>query len=280
MNKITWGFLFYFFCNSILSQVNSLTFSGQLFEEGNETPIPGATVLLNNVSDQFESVTDAAGKFIFKKLPAGHYQLSFRSLGYQAKSIAEIEINTGISRQQIFRLSQAGESLEEVVVKAESRARVSESVTSIYTLTVEESFRFPGTFYDPARLATHYAGVINENDQANNLVVRGNSPNGLGWYLEGVEIVNPNHLSNAGTLNDRSSQSGGGVNILSAQMLDNSTFLTGAFPAYYGNATTGIFDMRLREGASDHTHYTAQIGLIGIDAAMEGPMNKNKKNSF
>ena len=272
--------LFYLLCNAIAAQVNNITYRGQLLEEYSETPIPGATVLLQNESFLFESVTDAEGKFIFRKLPAGYYHLTFRSLGYQVKSVAEVEINTGIPRQQIFTLAPAEESLDEIVVKAQSRVRSAESVTSIYTLTVEESFRFPGTFYDPARLATHYAGVINENDQANNLVIRGNNPNGLAWYLEGVEIVNPNHLSNAGTFNDRSSQSGGGVNILSAQMLDNSTFLTGAFPAYYGNATSGIFDMQLREGANDQPHYTAQIGLIGIDAAIEGPVNKKKKDSY
>ena len=204
----------------------------------------------------------------------------FQSLGYQTKSVAEIEVNTGVPRWQVFQLTPSQERLTEIVVKAESRARAAEAVNSIYTLTVEETFRFPGTFYDPARLATHYAGVINENDQANNLVIRGNSPNGLGWYLEGVEIVNPNHLSNAGTINDRSSQSGGGVNILSAQMLDNSTFLTGAFPAYYGNAISGIFDMRLRDGASDQMHFTGQIGLLGIDAALEGPLKKKKDDSF
>ena len=121
---------------------------------------------------------------------------------------------------------------------------------------------------------------MGENSQSNNLVVRGNSPNGLGWYLQGVEIVNPNHTSNAGTLNDRSSQSGGGVNILSAQMLDNSTFLTSAFPASYGNATTGVFDMQLREGTKEQTHFTGQIGLLGIDAAFEGPIDQDKNGSY
>lgn len=281
MNRITWTLLFFHTtCFALWAQVNQLTYSGVLQDLYSESAIAGATVLLSNDSSQFESVSNRRGEFLFKNLPAGYYRLTFQSLGYQTKSIAEVEIHSGIPRRQVFNLTPAEETIEEVVVKAESRTRLNEAVASIYTLTVEESFRFPGTFYDPARLATHYAGVFNENDQANNLVVRGNSPNGLGWYLEGVEIVNPNHLSNAGTTGDRSSQSGGGVNILSAQMLDNSTFLTGAFPATYGNATTGIFDMRLREGARDQTHITAQIGLIGIDAAIEGPIGRSKDDTY
>lgn len=280
MNKVTCSLLFCLLGYVVIAQVSSLNYTGQLLDEYSHSPVDGAIVRLTNDVHSFETITNSDGVFVFSEVPAGAYQIVFQSLGYQVKTVAEIQINTGVPRPQAFTLVPHPESLQQVVVKAESRARSTESVNSIYTLTVEETFRFPGTFYDPARLATHYAGVINENDQANNLVIRGNTPNGLGWYLEGVEIVNPNHLSNAGTVNDRSSQSGGGVNILSAQMLDNSTFLTGAFPAFYGNATSGIFDMRLRDGASDQTHFTAQLGLLGLDAALEGPLGKNKDNSY
>lgn len=272
--------LFLLLGSAMKAQLNDLSYSGQLLDEYSHTPIDGATVVLRNDMNSLEAITNSEGIFVFNQVPPGSYQISFQSLGYQAKRVAEIEVNSGVPRRQIFQLTPAQESLQEVVVKAESRQRSTEAVNSIYTLTVEETFRFPGTFYDPARLATHYAGVINENDQANNLVVRGNTPNGLGWYLEGVEIVNPNHLSNAGTINDRSSQSGGGVNILSAQMLGNSTFLTGAFPAFYGNATSGVFDMRLRDGATDKIHFTTQLGLLGLDAALEGPINKNREDSY
>jgi len=264
----------------LMAQVGDLMFSGQLVDEYAGDPIVGATLILSNEDHSFESISTVDGTFSFSSLPAGYYRLTMTSLGYQSKVIAEVEINSGVPKDQVFTMSLATESLDEVVIKAQSRNRSGDAVNSIYTLTVEESFRFPGTFYDPARLAANYAGVISENDQANNLVVRGNSPNGLGWYLQGVEIVNPNHTANAGTLNDRSSQSGGGVNMLSAQMLDNSTFLTSAFPATYGNATTGILDMQLREGSRDEFHFTGQMGLTGIDAAAEGPMGVSKGGSY
>ncbi len=280
MWKLSHTFAFAFITAVLLhGQVSGLKYSGSLIDAIAETPIAGATVTLTNDLITFEAITDDGGKFVFRDLLAGTYQLSFRSLGYLGKSVAEVEINTGISREQVFRMEAAGEALDEIVVKAESRRRSGEAINSIYTLTVEETFRYPGTFYDPARLATHYAGVINENDQANNLVVRGNSPNGVAWFLQGAEIVNPNHLSNAGTQSDRPSQSGGGVNVLSAQMLGNSTFLTGAFPAPYGNAISGIMDMQLRNGTSTDHRFTAQIGLLGIDVASEGPLSKNLDNS-
>ena len=265
---------------SLLSQVGNLDYSGKIVDALTGEALIAVDVELIGPATKKRTVSDTAGIFSFSNLPADDYVLALRSLGYEELTIAEISINTGVRKKQHFQLMPVQNELQAILVKAPSRNRASQSFNSIHTLTVEESFRYPGTFYDPARLATHLPGVINDNDQANNLIVRGNSPNLLGWYLEDIEIVNPNHLSNAGTLNDRSTQSGGGVNILSAQMIDNSTFLKSAFPSIYGNALSGVMDMHLRDGAIDRFHFTGQIGLNGIDAAIEGPLKSKYGGSY
>jgi hypothetical protein len=140
--------------------------------------------------------------------------------------------------------------------------------------------RIPANFLDPVRAITSYPGVVATNDQSNTIMVHGNSPNGLLWRLNGLDIVNPNHLGNAGTLSDRPVASGGGVNILSAQMLDRTDFYLGALPANYGNATAGVIDMGLRSGNKDDHQFTAQASLIGLDFAAEGPFGKKHNNSF
>jgi hypothetical protein len=91
--------------------------------------------------------------------------------------------------------------------------------------------------------------------------------------MEGVEIPNPNHFSNVGT-------SGGGISILSAQLLGNSDFSTGAFAAEYGNALSGVFDLKLRKGNNEKREYTFQAGFLGIDAAAEGPFKKGGSSSY
>jgi hypothetical protein len=70
------------------------------------------------------------------------------------------------------------------------------------------------------------------------------------------------------------------VNILSTQLLGTSHFLTGAFPAEYGNALSGVMDMKLRPGNNEKREFTAQAGLIGFDLAAEGPFSKNSKASY
>ncbi|MDO8969869.1 MAG: hypothetical protein Q7U74_04215, partial [Saprospiraceae bacterium] len=147
-------------------------------------------------------------------------------------------------------------------------------------LTRDQTLRYPAMFFDPARLAAAYPGVSQTDDGANSLSIRGNSPTGVAWRLEGVEIVNPNHLPNAGTFSDRPAAASGGVLMFSAQLLDNSSLLNGAMPAGYGNALGGVMDMHLRKGNGRRHEFTAQAGLIGLDLAAEGPMGKNGKNAY
>src|SRR5690606_28796087 len=123
------------------------------------------------------------------------------------------------------------------------------STVSARTFSVEETQKFAAAVNDPARMASSFAGVIGTDEGKNNISIRGNSPNGLIWRMEGVEIPNPNHFSNVGT-------SGGGISMLSAQVLTNSDFLTGAFPAEYGNAISGVFDLKLRKGNNQKHEYT------------------------
>ncbi|MFM7194643.1 MAG: hypothetical protein ACKOYP_07675, partial [Bacteroidota bacterium] len=96
---------------------------------------------------------------------------------------------------------------------------------------------------------------------------------------EGMDIVNPNHLSNAGTLSDRPVANGGGVSILSAQVLDRSEFHYGILPASAGNALSGMLDMSLRKG-NDQSEYTVQAGLIGTDLAAEGKLDRSGRTTW
>ncbi|CAH0994572.1 hypothetical protein EMA8858_00682 [Emticicia aquatica] len=253
------------------------TIRGKVIDNINEKPLAGVSLVI--LSTQKGVQTDAEGNFLFGQVAIGRYQIQVSSVGYETQKVSEILLESGKEMILEIRLKPTINQLAEAVVKAQS-SNLSGAVTSIQSITTEQIFRFPGTYLDPARLATAYAGVANSNDQANGMVVRGNSPNGIQWRLEGVEIVNPNHLSNAGTFSDRITQNSGGVNILSAQLLGNMSFLTGAFPSEYGNALAGVMDMRLRNGNNKKHEFTAQVGLIGIDVAAEGPLSKNSNASY
>ncbi|NNF36865.1 MAG: TonB-dependent receptor, partial [Saprospiraceae bacterium] len=140
-------------------------------------------------------------------------------------------------------------------------------------LNVQEASMYAGAFDDPARQVTAFAG-IQSGVRNNAIIVRGQSPKYFAWYVEGVEIPNPNHFANLSTFG------GGGLTALSHHLIADSDFYNGTMPAEYGNAISGVFDMKMRRGNNKSTNRNFQLGLIGTDVAMEGPLSKKSGASY
>jgi hypothetical protein len=259
----------------VLAQEITQTVKGRVTDQVSNSPLSGASVQIISGAGNYGGQTDDNGYFTVA-VPVGRYKISVSYTGYAAVQ-QELLVISGREAVANVALTQASQTLEAVEV---SGAAVVQELPGQRSLTIEKTLRVPANFFDPVRVATAYPGVIAANDQNNAIIVRGNSPNGLLWRLNGVDIVNPNHLANAGTLSDRPSANGGGVNILSAQMLDRTDFYMGAFPSCYGNALSGVVDMKLREGNKDKMEYTAQASVIGLDVAAEGPLGKEGNTAF
>ena len=268
--------LLLFFLSSTLSyaQTYTSTIRGNVKDADTGLPLVNASVRL--VTNSEGTSTNEQGAFRFDQVSFGRYVLNVSYLGYESVTIPEILLESGKEIVQQIRLVPAEKQLREATVTTSRPV----AFNSVQAITIEQTLRYAATYLDPARVATSFPGVAAAHDQANGLVIRGNSPNGMQWRLEGVEIVNPNHLSNAGTFSDRTTTTGGGVNILSTQLLGTSYFLSGAFPSQYGNALSGILDMNLRKGNDEKTEFVAQVSLIGLDVAAEGPFSKKSKASY
>lgn len=217
--------------------------------------------------------SDSQGNFVLTVSP-GRYRLVISFTGYKSDE-QELLVIAGKPSQVDVALVESSVVLSEVVVATPALTE-----PGLTTLSIEKTLRVPANFFDPVRMLVSYPGVVTANDQANSIVVKGYSPNALLWRLQGLDIVNPNHLANAGTLSDKPVANGGGVNILSAQLLDKTNFYSGYLPTGYGNALAGVMDMSLRAGATNKVQYTAQASLIGLDVAAEGPLQKNSRSSF
>ncbi len=270
---------FFCFATLVLAQSPGQTLRGTVTDADTGEPLVGATISLPNTNPIVGTTASVSGSYLIEKLPVGRYQVKVSYIGHEPLTITEILIESGRETVLNVQLQERADSLQTIVVKATSQNNASISNVNRLNFSVEEQFRFPGTNFDPARLAMAYPGVAGDNDGTNIISVRGNSPNALQWRLEGVEIVNPNHTANGGTFGDRPTGAGGGVNILSAQLLGGSSLLTGAFPAQYGNALGGIMDMSFRKGNDQRHELIAQAGFIGIEAAVEGPLRVQSPQS-
>jgi hypothetical protein len=270
-------FTFLLFCGYAQSQ----TLRGTVREADNGEFVTGATVVLryNKAGTAPVSLaTSPGGEFVFEKVRVGYYALEISAQGFESQIIKEINIVSGKEQILEITLRSATAQLAEVTISATQPGRRPLLPLGEIPLTRDQTARFPAMFFDPARLATAYAGVAQVDDGTNILSIRGNSPSSLRWRLEGVDIVNPNHLPNAGTFSDRPAAASGGILMFSAQLLDNSSLLTGPMPAGYGDALGGVMDMNLRRGNQRQHEFTAQAGLVGLDLAAEGPLWRQKSS--
>lgn len=264
-----------FFSFPGFSQELSQTIRGKVVDQISQLAMPGATIMILNTDPLVGEITDEHGEFRMKNVPIGYYTLRVSFVGYKDLILPNIQVNSGKEVVLQISLEEDITQIQEFVVNASDKDRTINDMVMVSgrTFSVEETRKFAAAVNDPARMAASFSGVVSTDDGNNNISIRGNSPNGLLWRMEGIEIPNPNHFVNPGT-------SGGGVSILSSQLLSNSDFLTGAFTAEYGNALSGVFDLNLRKGNNENQEFTIQAGFLGLDLAAEGPIAAGYRGSY
>jgi len=252
------------------------TVRGKIFDNETNYPLTGAkiTVFTEDTLKKFRAISDPDGQFIIQNVPIGKHQMEIQLMTYDTKTLT-IEVNSGKEVVMNVPLSESYQEQAEVTVSARKKGEVINelAVISAQQFSVEETNRYPGSRMDPARMASNFAGVQGADDSRNDIVIRGNSPLGVVWKVEGVDIPNPSHFAISGS-------TGGPVTILNNKMLGNSDFFMSAFPAEYGNSTSGIFDLKLRNGNSNRHEFTGQFGFLGTELLAEGPLSKNKRSSY
>ena len=275
-HSILGAFLMLKFCFVALTQPVSQTIKGTVTDKDSQIPLTGATVMILGTNPVIGTVSDLHGVFKLAGVPVGRHTLQCSFVGYDPVILTEILVLSGKELVLQVALKESVISLQQVEVKAYSnkdKAVNPMAMISARQITMEEASRYAGGLDDPSRLASSFAGVAGSLS-SNAIVIRGNAPKGLLWRMEGVEIPNPSHFANVTTFG------GGGITALSSQMLSNSDFYTGAFPAEFGNALSGVFDMKLRTGNNEKREHTFKAGLTGIDVASEGPVSKGGKASY
>lgn len=257
-----------------MMKLSAQSITGTVVDEVSGEPLVGATVQVQDSENG--TSTDSGGRYELKTIRAGRATIQVSYIGYQTMTINDVWVKSGQITILDIELKRSFSDLDEVVVTAGNTL----SSPGRIVINEEQINRFAATYYDPARLATTAPDVMVTNDQNNQISVRGLSPKYNVWRLEGAEIVNPNHLSNAGTFLDQPSATGGGVNMLSAQMLSGSEFLYSTFDNRYGNSVGGIFNMNLKSGNTEKKQFTAQASLIGFDFASEGPVREGSMATY
>ncbi|MCC6462842.1 MAG: TonB-dependent receptor [Saprospiraceae bacterium] len=260
----------------VIAPLSAQTIRGVVIDKITESALPGALIDLPGLAEPRGAVTDSLGGFVIKNLAPGRYQLRVRYLGFDDEILPDVLVTSGKDADLRILLEESTQALQVVTITGTNKAKPVNRLAKVSAIALnpESVMRYSGGRNNIARMAGNFAGIGVTDDYQNDIVVRGNSPTGLLWRLEGVPVPNPGHLSTYGN-------TGGSFNALNPNLLGQSDFLTGAFPAEYGNSIAGVMDMNFRTGNKERFEFTGQVGAwSGVEATAEGPLWRRQNGSF
>ena len=247
---------------------------GVVTEAETGEPVIGAAVVLKGTT--IGTVTDMDGNYTIKDIATGRYNVEASFLGFDPMEVQEVLIAGNKEVVLNFTLKENSTVLGEVEVRptvTKEKAVNQMALVGARMLSMEEASRYAGGYSDPARLVTSFAGVAGSPDN-NGISVHGNAPQSLSWRLEGIEINSPNHFTDAFAMGT------GVVSALSSNVLANSDFYSGAMTAEYGNALSGVMDMRMKAGDAHSYNHSVQLGTLGVVGTSEGPLSRKTGASY
>lgn len=252
------------------------TIRGTTIDQQSNSPIPGVNVVILNIEPALGTCADFEGNFKITSIPVGRVDLQFTAIGYKPVIMKSLLLTVSKELVLEVKMEEDIELLEEVVIKSgydKDKPMNKMATVSARSFSIEETEKYAGSLGDPSRMVQNFAGVFTAGDQRNDIIIRGNSPAGLLWRLDGVNIPNPNHFGALGS-------TGGPVSMLNNNLLTNSDFFTGAWPAEFGNSLSGVFDLNMRNGNNQQREYLFQIGFNGFELGAEGPFVKTNPASY
>jgi hypothetical protein len=264
---------------SVNSQNLTQTIRGHVVDADSHEPLIGAQVslILSPALDEKKgATTDTDGQFRLANVPIGRVALQINYMGYEPLTVPNIVLNSVKEVVLNLEMRESTQKLREVAITAsqnKGEAINEMAMLSTRSISPEETNRYAGGFNDPSRILSNFAGISNTQDGSNDIIVRGNSPKYVQWRLEGEQITNPNHFGDPSSV-------GGSVSILNNNVLAASDFQTGAFAPEFGDALSGVYDLRFRSGNDEKFEGMFALGLLGTEVMAEGPLNKRKNGSF
>ena len=273
--RVPFFFLFFFQYSVfniqyLIAQNLTQTIRGKIIDKQSKVALPGANVVILETNPPVGVATDIEGNFRMENVPIGRIGLQISFIGYNTVALNNLSLTSGKELVLNVELEEkiiTGKEFEIIANRDKDKPNNDMTTVSARVFSVEETRRYAGSMNDVARMASNFAGAQSANDSRNDIVIRGNSPLGVLYRLEGIDIPNPNHFAIWGT-------NGGPVSILNNNVLSNSDFMTGAFPAEYGNVLSGVFDLKMRNGNNEKHEFVGQVGFNGAELLAEGPLSK------
>jgi hypothetical protein len=218
-------------------------------------------------------VSDAAGRFTLAVRP-DFYELTITPPDAPPVTSQRFQVQAGVETRVDVTLPDAAAVRETVTVSAPALVAPPEVTTSGFVIPSRDIFNSAGALQDVSRYLQTLPGVgFGTDDFRNDLIVRGGSPLENLFIVDNVEIPNINSFATFAS-------AGGTISMLDVELIDNVTFLSGGYPAPYGNRTSSVVQIAQREGSRTRVGGVATLGFAGAGGVIEGPLGSDGKGSW
>jgi hypothetical protein len=237
--------------------------AGYVRIKGAGNVLPGVRVAIEAL--RLQTASGENGAYRLGGVPSGRHRVRFSLPGYRTLALEVVITDAdGMLALDAELEIRFGDRVEEVRVTGRREGETSEGL-SRYTLRRGDMPPLAGTVEDIGRQMAFLPAIAHVSDLSNDLIVRGGSPFENGYYVDNIPVTNINHFQREG--------SGGGViGIINPDMIEETAFHVGAFPARFGDRLSSIIDLRFREGRRDRMHYQADLNAAGFSLCAEGPL--------
>jgi outer membrane receptor for ferrienterochelin and colicin len=240
------------------------TITGRIVSSMTESPLSGVNVRV--LGAEVGAISKKDGTFIIKNVPFGIQKVQFSSIGYELYVRTDVPVGAGKPAYLEIKLVEKVIQLEGAEVKASYFIKRTETVTSTQSLNFEDIRRAPGVQEDVIRAVALLPGVNVSSAGRNDLVVRGGAPFENLFLVDNLEVNNINHFGSQGS-------TGGPLSIINLDFVRNVDFSAGGFGAKFGDKTSSVTNIQLRNGNESQFGGKATLSATSFGLNLEGPIS-------
>ncbi|MCO4771761.1 MAG: TonB family protein [Deltaproteobacteria bacterium] len=231
-----------------------------------DAPIEG--VVVSVVDADLEAVTDAEGNWQLAELPVGTVRIVLFHPDYE-RVVEDAEVTEGEITSFAAILVPADKGDESIVVGRKRWREVERAplvppegaVVGTWEMTRADIELAAGAMGDVARVVQQLPGVTGDSDFFATFHVRGGDTDETLFYLDGVQLQNPNHL-------------GGVFTLFNPNIADKVKLYSSGTTANLGESLAGALTVETIDGDNSQVDGVFDINMAMASAWVSGPLGK------
>ncbi|MDQ3019757.1 MAG: TonB-dependent receptor [Bacteroidota bacterium] len=200
-----------------------------IISDSAKIPLDGVTLKLKGT--YLGAVTDYTGEYKIDKISEGSYTLEVSSEGFKTVEYTDVKVQANQDKEFNIVLKSTSFSVDQEIEVVGDRPLMDiEQTSSSHIISSDDINKSIVT--NVIDIVTQQAGVVKDD---NEIHIRGGRNYENSYLLDGVSVQDP--------------LSGTGFGLqLSANSLEEVEVITGGYNAEYGQATSGVVNVRTKEG--------------------------------